>query len=38
VPDEFLLSDAQLVIARGYDFTGRAQLKQKINSLTKSPA
>jgi len=36
-PDNFLLSDAQLVIARGYGFTGWAQLKQKIEALTKSP-
>lgn len=37
-PDAFLLSDAQLVIARGYGFTGWAQLKQKIDLLTKPPA
>jgi hypothetical protein len=38
VPDEFRLSDAQLVIARGYGFTNWAELKQKIDSLTKTPA
>jgi ankyrin repeat protein len=37
-PDSFTLSDAQLVIARGYGFTGWPQLKRKIDSLTKSPA
>ena len=37
-PDAFLLSDAQLVIARGYGFSGWPQLKRKIDSLTKSPA
>jgi ankyrin repeat protein len=37
-PEKFLLSDAQLVIARGYGFTGWPQLKRKIDSLTKSPA
>jgi Ankyrin repeat len=36
-PDRFRLSDAQLVIARGYGFASWAQLKQKIDSLTKSP-
>ena len=36
-PHSFTLSDAQLVIARGYGFT-RPQLKRKIDSLTKSPA
>ena len=34
----FALSDAQLVIARGYGFAGWPQLKRKIDSLTKSPA
>jgi ankyrin repeat protein len=37
-PHSFTLSDAQLVIARGYGFTGWPQLKRKIDSLTKSPA
>jgi ankyrin repeat protein len=37
-PEHFLLSDAQLVIARGYGFAGWAPMKQKIESLTKSPA
>jgi ankyrin repeat protein len=37
-PDAFTLSDAQLVVARGYGFTGWPQLKRKIESLTKSPA
>src|SRR5262245_20269300 len=37
-PDSFTLSDAQLVIARGYGFTGWPQLKRKIDSLTMSPA
>ncbi len=36
-PENFLLSDAQLVIARGYGFAGWPQMKQKIESLTKSP-
>ena len=34
----FTLSDAQLVVARGYGFSGWPQLKRKIDSLTKSPA
>src|SRR5215468_5812479 len=37
-PENFVLSDAQLVIARGYGFAGWAQMKRKIESLTKSPA
>jgi ankyrin repeat protein len=37
-PEIFSLSDAQLVIARGYGFAGWPQLKRKIDSLTKSPA
>jgi ankyrin repeat protein len=37
-PEDFILSDAQLVIARGYGFTGWPQMKRKIESLTKSPA
>src|ERR1700681_2889625 len=37
-PQDFALSDAQLVIARGYGFAGWPQLKRKIESLTKSPA
>ena len=36
-PEDFALSDAQLVIARGYGFTGWPQLKRKIESSTKSP-
>jgi ankyrin repeat protein len=35
-PENFTLADAQLVIARGYGFTGWPQLKRKIDSLTKS--
>jgi ankyrin repeat protein len=35
---DFILSDAQLVIAREYGFAGWPQLKRKIESLTKSPA
>jgi ankyrin repeat protein len=37
-PENFTLSDAQLVIARGYGFTGWPEMKRKIESLTKSPA
>jgi ankyrin repeat protein len=37
-PQDFVLSDAQLVIAREYGFTGWPHLKRKIDSLTKSPA
>ena len=37
-PEAFALSDAQLVIARSYGFTGWPQLKRKIDALTKSPA
>jgi ankyrin repeat protein len=37
-PNLFALSDAQLVIARGYGFSNWAQLKRKIDSLTKSPS
>jgi ankyrin repeat protein len=36
-PEDFALSDAQLVIARGYGFAGWPQLKRKIDSSTKSP-
>jgi ankyrin repeat protein len=36
--DAFALSDAQLVVARGYGFAGWAHMKHKIDSLTKSPA
>jgi hypothetical protein len=36
-PENFTLSDAQLVIARGYGFPGWPQLKRKIESATKSP-
>ena len=36
-PEHFVLSDAQLVIARGYGFAGWPQMKRKIESLTKSP-
>jgi ankyrin repeat protein len=35
--ESFTLSDAQLVIARGYGFASWPQLKRKIDSLTKSP-
>jgi ankyrin repeat protein len=37
-PEHFVLSDAQLVIARGYGFAGWPHMKRKIESLTKSPA
>jgi ankyrin repeat protein len=37
-PQDFCLSDAQLVIAREYGFAGWPQLKRKIEALTKSPA
>ena len=37
-PQNFVLSDAQLVIARGYGFSGWPHMKRKIESLTKSPA
>jgi ankyrin repeat protein len=37
-PESFGLSDAQVVIARGYGFAGWPQMKRKIESLTKSPA
>ena len=36
-PEKFVLSDAQLVIARGYGFVGWPQMRRKIESLTKSP-
>src|ERR1700730_18097712 len=36
-PEDFALSDAQLVIARGYGFDRRPPLKQKIDSSTKAP-
>jgi ankyrin repeat protein len=36
-PENFLLSDAQLVVARGYGFAGWPQMKRKIESLTGSP-
>jgi ankyrin repeat protein len=36
-PENFTLADAQLVIARGYGFSGWPQMKRKIESLTKSP-
>src|SRR5215203_1905127 len=35
--DTFALSDAQLVIARGYGFASWAKLKHKIDGLTKTP-
>jgi ankyrin repeat protein len=35
---DFILSDAQLVIAREYGFAGWPQMKRKIESLTQSPA
>jgi ankyrin repeat protein len=37
VPENFALTDAQLVIARGYGFKGWPYLKRKIDLLTKSP-
>src|SRR5262249_53043541 len=37
-PEDFVLSDAQLVIARGYGFTGWPHMRLKIESLTESPA
>src|SRR4051794_20159739 len=37
-PENFVLSDAQLVIARGYGFSGWPHMKRKIETLTKSPA
>lgn len=37
-PDALKLADAQLVVARGYGFESWAALKQKIESLTMSPA
>src|SRR5688572_23644078 len=36
-PDHLRLADAQLVIARGYGFTSWSALKNKIESLTKTP-
>src|ERR1700741_2288675 len=36
-PEDFKLSDAQLVIARGYGFASWARLKHKIDGLTKPP-
>ena len=36
-PADFALSDAQLVIARGYGFASWPKLKHKIESLTKTP-
>ena len=36
-PDAFKLSDAQLVVARGYGFASWPKLKQKIDALTKTP-
>ena len=36
-PEDLVLSDAQLVIARGYGFASWPQMKRKIESLTKSP-
>ena len=35
--ESFTLSDAQLVVARGYGFASWAKLKHKIDGLTKSP-
>src|SRR5215813_2658320 len=34
--EDFVLSDAQLVIARGYGFVAWPQMKRKIESLTKA--
>ena len=36
-PDALGLSDAQLVIARGYGFESWAEMKRKIDALTKTP-
>ena len=36
-PEDFVLSNAQLVIARGYGFAGWPHMKRQIESLTKSP-
>jgi ankyrin repeat protein len=36
-PEAFTLSDAQLVVARGYGFASWAKLKHKIESLTRTP-
>ena len=36
-PGDFALSDAQLVIARGYGFASWPKLKHKIDSLTETP-
>jgi len=36
-PDALGLADAQLVVARGYGFASWAEMKRKIDSLTKSP-
>ena len=36
-PDALKLADAQLVVARGYGFESWADLKRKIESLTRSP-
>jgi ankyrin repeat protein len=36
-PEAFRLSDAQLVIARGYGFASWAKLKRKIDSLMQTP-
>jgi ankyrin repeat protein len=37
-PEDFALSDAQLVIARGYGFAGWPHMKRKIESLSQSSA
>jgi ankyrin repeat protein len=37
-PENFALSDAQLVIARGYGFAGWPRMKRKIESMVKSAA
>jgi Ankyrin repeat len=37
LPAELTLSDAQLVVARGYGFRNWAAMKHKIESLTKTP-
>ena len=36
-PESLKLHDAQLVVARGYGFDSWAEMKRKIDSLTKSP-
>ena len=37
-PEDFILSDAQLVIARGYGSSSWLHMRRRIESLTRSPA